>query len=93
MGRDVVLGVRPSDIFDRGLKNPIESTPANTVRTMVDVSEPMGDIVTLYLTAGPHALVATIDAETGAKDGSALDVAVDLAKTHLFDAGTQQAIY
>ena len=93
LGRDVVLGVRPSDIFDKGLKNPIEATPANTVRTLVDVSEPMGDIVTLYLTAGPHALVATIDAETGAKDGNALDVAIDLAKTHLFDAQTQNAIY
>ena len=59
---------------------------------MVDVSEPMGDIITLYLTAGAHSLVATIDAETRAKDGQALDVVLDLAKTHLFDPETEQAI-
>lgn len=53
----------------------------------------MGDIMTLYLTCGSHSLVATIDAETGARDGEALDVVVDLAKTHLFDPDTEQAIY
>lgn len=93
VSRKVVFGVRPPDIFDKNLKNPIDATPANTVRTQVDVSEPMGDIVTLYLTAGTHQIVATIDAETQAKDGQALDVAFDLDKTHLFDAETEQAIY
>ncbi|MDQ2687277.1 MAG: sn-glycerol-3-phosphate ABC transporter ATP-binding protein UgpC [Armatimonadota bacterium] len=93
VGKDVTFGVRPADIFDKNLKNSIEATPGNTVRTQVDVSEPMGDIVTLYLTAGQHQLVATIDSETQAKDGNALDIALDLARTHLFDAQTEQAIY
>jgi multiple sugar transport system ATP-binding protein len=93
VGKDVVLGVRPADIFDKNLKNPIDSSPQNTVRTTVDVSEPMGDIVTLYLTAGTHQIVAAIDAETQAKDGQALDIVFDLARTHLFDAATEQAIY
>ena len=93
VGKHVVFGVRPPDIFDKTLKNPIDATPQNTVRTQVDVSEPMGDIVTLYLTAGTHQIVAAIDAETQAKDGQALDVVFDLNKTHLFDAETEQAIY
>lgn len=93
IGKDVVFGVRPADIFDKNLKNPIEATPVNTVRTQVDVSEPMGDIVTLYLTAGTHSIVAAIDAETAAKDGQTLDVVFDLARTHLFDSQTEQAIY
>ena len=92
VGKPVIFGVRPSDIFDKSLRNPIEAGAGNVVRTQVDVSEPMGDIITLYLTCGVHSLVATIDAETGAKDGEALDVALDLAKTHLFDPDTQQAI-
>ena len=49
--------------------------------------------ITLYLTAGTHSLVATIDAETKAQDGQTLDAVLDLAKTHLFDAETEQAIY
>ena len=89
----VILGVRPSDIFDKGLRDAPAVVEGNVVRTVVDVSEPMGDIVTLYLTAGVHSLVATLDAETAAKDGQALDVVVDLEKTHLFDPDTQQAIY
>ena len=92
-GKPVIFGVRPPDIFDHSLRNPVEAAAGNTIRTQVDVMEPMGDIVTLYLTAGTHQLVATIDAETGAKDGGALDVVLDLAKTHLFDPQTEQAIY
>ncbi|BDI29110.1 sugar ABC transporter ATP-binding protein [Capsulimonas corticalis] len=91
-GKPVIFGIRPADIFDKSLKNPVEATEANTIRTLVDVSEPMGDIVTFYLTAGPHQLVATIDSETKAKDGEALDVVLDLAKSHLFDPETEQAI-
>ena len=70
----------------------MDALAGNTVRTLVDVSEPMGDIITLYLTCGVHSLVATIDAETVAKDGEALDVVLDLSKTHLFDPDTEQAI-
>jgi multiple sugar transport system ATP-binding protein len=92
-GKSVVLGVRPASLFDKNLRNPIAATDANTIRTTVDVSEPMGDIVTLYLTTGKHQLVATIDSETAAKDGEALDVIVDVEKTHLFDPQTERAIY
>ena len=92
-GKPVIFGVRPSDVFDKRLRNPIEATDGNTVRTQVDVSEPMGDIITLYLTAGTHSFVATVDAETQAKDGQALDVVFDLDKTHLFDPDTERALY
>ena len=92
-GKPVIFGVRPSDVFDKHLRNPFEATDGNTVRTQVDVSEPMGDIITLYLTAGTHSFVATVDAETQAKDGQALDVVFDLDKTHLFDPDTERALY
>jgi multiple sugar transport system ATP-binding protein len=92
-GKEVVLGVRPADIFDKNLKNPVEAISGNTIRTVVDVSEPMGDSVTLYLAAGRHQIIATIDAETAAKDGHTLDVILDLDKTHLFDPQTEKTIY
>ena len=94
LGKKVMFGVRPADIFDKNLTNPV-SCRARQHRSDHGgrVPEPMGDIITLYLTAGTHSLVATIDAETKAKDGETLDVVFDLAKTHLFDAETEQAIY
>ncbi len=91
--KNVIFGVRPADMFDANLKNPVDAAPGNTIRTLVDVSEPMGDIKTLYLTAGPHALVATLDADTTAQDGQAVDIILDLARTHLFDPQTEHAIY
>ena len=93
VGKEVIFGVRPADIFDKSLHNPVAAQPENTVRTQVDVTEPMGDIVTLYLTAGVHSLVATVNAETRAKDGTVLDIVLDLDKAHLFDPKTEKAIH
>lgn len=91
--KPVTLGIRPADIFDKNLKNPVEATDGNTVKTQVDVVEPMGDIATVYLAVGKHQLVATLDSETKAQDGQSLDIVLDLDKTHLFDPETEQAIY
>ena len=90
--KEVILGVRPADIFDKNLSNSVVATPGNTVRTTVDVAEPMGDISTYYLTAGTFSLIATIDAESKAKEGETLDVVFDTAKLHLFDRDTEKAI-
>ncbi|MEI6916126.1 MAG: sn-glycerol-3-phosphate ABC transporter ATP-binding protein UgpC [Armatimonadota bacterium] len=93
IGRAVVFGVRPEDIFDKNLKNLIEATPENTVSAMVDVIEPMGAINTMYLTMGDHSIVATIDAETQAKEQQPIEVLLDMEKTHVFDKETDQAYY
>jgi len=91
--KPVTLGIRPADIFDKNLKNPVEATEGNTVKTQVDVVEPMGDISTVYLAVGKHQIVATLDSETKAQDGQPLDIVLDLDKTHLFDPETEKAIY
>lgn len=93
IGKPVVFGIRPTDIFDKNLTNSVQSTEANTVRTQVDVSEPMGDVVILYLTVGQHQIVASIDADTKAEYGKQLDAVFDLEKSHLFDADTEVAVY
>lgn len=90
--REVILGIRPADIFDKNLHIPVEPSVKNTIRTQVDVSEPMGDIITFYLTIGNVQIVATIDSESKAKDGQALDIVLDTAKIHLFDKDTERAI-
>jgi len=94
VGKPVVLGIRPADIFDKSL---VDSGTAlakkTTVRTQVDVVEPMGDVSTVYLTAGnTQPLIATLDAATSAKDGDVLDVVIDDDKVHLFDPKTEIAI-
>ncbi|HUV05891.1 MAG TPA: sn-glycerol-3-phosphate ABC transporter ATP-binding protein UgpC [Armatimonadota bacterium] len=93
VGKRVVFGVRPEDMFDKGLSPLLKPTEENTIKAMVDVIEPMGAIVTMYLAAGPHNLIATIDAETKAKETQGMEIILDMEKTHLFDSETSEAIY
>lgn len=90
IGRRVIFGIRPEDIQDRALAG--EARPTWTVRALVDVHEPLGSDVILYLTAGAHSIVARVDAHTQAKMGQTIDVVFDMRKMHLFDPTTQQAI-
>lgn len=93
VGRPVTFGVRPEDIFDKALSPMLTPTAENTVTAMVDVIEPMGPIVTMYLTIGSHSIVATIDADTKAKELGPLEVVFDMERTHVFDKETEVAYY
>jgi multiple sugar transport system ATP-binding protein len=93
VGKEVEFGIRPEDIFDKNLTNLVQATSDNVAKATVDVIEPMGPIVTLYLSCGDHSMVATIDAETKAKELQEMDLIFDMAKTHLFDKEIEQAIY
>jgi len=92
VGRSVVFGVRPDDIYDRNLNAPVAASDGNSAMLTVDVTEPMGPAVHAYLTAGEHTLTADLDAETKAKDGEPLEVIFDMGKTHLFDPETELAL-
>ena len=93
VGKPVVFGVRPEDMFDKAISSLVKPTEENTIKALVDVVEPMGAIVTMYLTSGEHASVATIDSETKAKEGQEIEIVLDMEKTHLFDKETEEAIY
>jgi multiple sugar transport system ATP-binding protein len=93
VGKEIVFGIRPEDIFDKNLSGLIQATNDNTIKAQVDVVEPMGAIVTVYLTLASHSIVATIDAETQAKEDQTIELIFDMAKTHVFDKETELAIY
>ncbi len=93
VGKQVVFGVRPEDMFDKNIASLLTPTEENTIKAMVDVIEPMGSIVTMYLTSGNHAMVATIDAETKAIEDQEMEIILDMEKTHIFDKETEEAIY
>ncbi len=93
IGRKVIFGIRPEDIFDSSLKNPVEATPENTVQAVVDVVEPMGSIITAYVTLGEHSVVATLDANSKAKELQPIELVFDMESTHVFDPDTEVALY
>ncbi len=92
VGKTVAFGVRPEDIFDKNLAGILQATADNTATVMVDVIEPMGPIVTMYLSCGGHDIIATIDAETQVKEGAPMEALFDMSKCHIFDKETEQAV-
>jgi len=91
-GKDVILGIRPEHIEDAALRNGTLPPHFSTLPAKVEVHEPLGSDVILYLEAGGHSLVARVDASSPAKMGDEVTVALDLSRLHLFDPRTHQAI-
>lgn len=88
--RKVIMGIRPEDIEDRDFAP--NAPEDRVVGCRVDVTEPMGSEVYLYFTAGPHSLVARVNAHSKAEDGQPHSVVIDVDKAHLFDPSTEAAI-
>jgi multiple sugar transport system ATP-binding protein len=93
VGKSVTFGIRPEDIYDKNLPGLVASTSGNTVSVEVDVIEPLGSDVEMYIKSGDLTLIATIDSASAAQVGDKIDVIFDMAKSHLFDPQTEQAIY
>lgn len=88
--KEVVFGIRPEDIEDAELME--EGTSDTFVDAMVDVTEPMGAEVFVYLSRGESSFIARLDVATKATDGEELRVAIDMRKAHLFDRETEEVI-
>jgi multiple sugar transport system ATP-binding protein len=91
VGRAAVFGVRPEDIGPRAASAPAGA--GNTLSTRADVVETLGAEIFAYLTCGAHSIVARMKApEAPLRVGDALEVDIDMAKTHLFDRETGRTI-
>ncbi|MCX7845477.1 MAG: sn-glycerol-3-phosphate ABC transporter ATP-binding protein UgpC [Dictyoglomaceae bacterium] len=92
LGKKVILGVRPEHIYDVSLIKIEEIIPEDVAEMKIEVLEPMGTEVYLYLVEGPVSAVARVGSETRARMGEKIKVMFDLRKMHLFDPTTQVAI-
>ncbi len=91
-GKDVILGIRPEEIFDSNLASNVTSTVENSIMAKVDVLEPLGHEYVAYIGIGKHSLIATIDNETRIKEGQEAKFTINLDRIHIFDAETELAI-
>jgi multiple sugar transport system ATP-binding protein len=90
--RRVTLGIRPEAIFDSQMETHVKATGKNAICAKVDVLEPLGHEYVVYLGAGRHNLIATIDTGTKIREGQTAEFLVNLDAVHLFDADTEEAI-
>jgi multiple sugar transport system ATP-binding protein len=90
LGKDCFFGIRPEDIYEPKYAPP-EVDQAARLRARVDVTEPLGAEIYLYLVTGERELIARVDPRTGADVGDEIELVLDMSKMHVFDRQTQEA--
>ena len=90
VGKEVVLGIRPEDIYDD--EAYISQYPDATIKAFVEVTELMGAETYLYAMIGSTQFTARVNPRTTATAQSDVTLAFDLNKIHLFDKETELAI-
>jgi multiple sugar transport system ATP-binding protein len=90
-GRPVIFGVRPEDVAEH---DPAAGgSSGNTLTVRADVVETLGFEIFVYLTCGPHALVARMEVPKHPLTvGQTLEVDLKMLQTHLFDSETSRTI-
>lgn len=86
-GQDVVLGVRPENI-----DVITDSDDSGGANVRVDVVEPLGNEIILYLVAGSHSFVARVEPNRRVGPGQQVAVSFDLDNIHVFDKETERSI-
>jgi multiple sugar transport system ATP-binding protein len=98
--KKVLVGIRPEDIYDDESYwvNPHDADPDAceynrfNIEAAVEVSEPMGSEIFLYLNYGGVPLTARVDPGSKSKAGDVIRVHIDTRKIHLFDPETELAL-
>jgi len=91
IGKTVTLGVRPEDIYDKVFAGNV-ATIGRTALSTVEVVEPMGSEVLLYLNTGKNTLVARVEPQSEARVNQEIEILFNLEKIRLFDKESQERI-
>jgi len=86
--KPVVFGIRPEDIYDANFAPGI-SQPSQA-ESVVEVVEPMGNEIFLYLNSGAHQYVARVNASETPTVGRKINVIFDMQKAHFFHPETEE---
>ena len=90
IGKKVIFGVRPEDLYNK--KYITKDIPGNALKAKVEVIEPLGAEIFIYLDIGKHSLVGKMDSQTQVKVEENMEVVIDMEKTHIFDPETMLTI-
>ena len=88
--KEIILGIRPEDIYDKLFVS--EAPQENTVKVICEVIEPMGSEAYIYLNTGKHSLVARVGVHDKPTINQDMDIVFDMSKVHFFDKDTDLTI-
>ncbi|MBN1515168.1 sn-glycerol-3-phosphate ABC transporter ATP-binding protein UgpC [Candidatus Sumerlaeota bacterium] len=86
----VVLGMRPEDLWTP--ENAPEIQKTNHIEANIEVVEPMGSETYVYLNTGKSHFIARVGANVHPRAGERQTFALDVEKSHIFDAKTTQRL-
>ncbi|MEP6755582.1 MAG: sn-glycerol-3-phosphate ABC transporter ATP-binding protein UgpC [Chthonomonadales bacterium] len=92
IGKDVIFGIRPEDLADPKL-SAAGAKIDQTINAEVDVVEPLGSHIQMYLKAGSSQIIAMLDSKTELKPGDKSSFGINMSKCHLFDTESELAIF
>jgi multiple sugar transport system ATP-binding protein len=91
IGREVVLGIRPEVLHDEPIV--METLKDSIIQANIDVVENMGSEMFLYVNGfGADSLTARVNARNQFTPSTAIQLAVDMNKTHIFDKETEERV-
>ncbi len=89
-GREVVLGIRPEDIYVANSAYVPDATAETDF--LLDVTEPMGNEIFLYARSLDQEIVARVAPQVLPEPGQSVRLALDLKKLHFFDSESELAV-
>ncbi len=89
-GQTVVFGIRPEDIHDEHTAYNVKEKAS--VKATIEVVEPMGSEMYLYLTTGLSNFIARIETDSIPPSGSETMLIFDMDKVHFFKKDTEETI-
>lgn len=90
IGKEVVIGIRPEDIYYT--EESIKNHNTSVIQAEAEVTESIGDKTFLYATKGRNNFLIKADSTLKVKPGENISLAVDENKVHIFDKETEKAI-
>jgi multiple sugar transport system ATP-binding protein len=88
-GKKVVLGIRPEDLQESETQSP---RPGGSIQAPVEVVEPMGSEINLYLDVGGQSITACIKSDREPEVGKPHLLDVNMENVHFFDTETETTI-
>ncbi|ACS33106.1 ABC transporter ATP-binding protein [Thermococcus gammatolerans] len=92
LGRDVIFGIRPEDIYD-AMFAQVKVPGENMVRAMVEIIENLGSEKIVHLRVGGITFLGSFRSESKVREGQEVDVVFDMRKAHIFERKSGKAIF
>lgn len=90
MNQNVILGIRPEDIYDKLFAQ--DASDDFIVTATVELVEPMGSEIYLYFSVGRNNFIVRVSNQDTATVNQDVQLVFDMSKAHFFDVRTEVAI-